>query len=95
MNGSTLMKLQLQQCTATCGTTDRNPSSRRTGRHIVELAIAIALAVMVVYAEVWAFEQAPTIAGAGGFVASTDTPAAGTRPGANTVLCSLPIAVLH
>ena len=88
--------MKLQTCTAGCqGTADlRTPASRRgLGRRAIELAIVVALALGIVYAESWAIQQSPTLPGAD-YAVTTDKTVS-TDGSAKTVLCSLPIAVLH
>lgn len=67
---------------------------RRIGRRVIELAIVVALALGIVYAESWAIQQSPTLPGADNYAVTSDK-SASTDGSAKTILCSLPIAVLH
>jgi hypothetical protein len=90
--------MKLQTCTVACngdtGLRTEQRAPRRAGRRVIELAIVVALALGIVYAESWAIQQSPTLPGADNYAVSTDKNIS-TDGAAKTFLCSLPIAVLH
>jgi hypothetical protein len=87
--------MELQSCTAARSATAGPRVRRRTGRLLLELAIVVAAAVMIVYAELWTIRQSPLLPGADVYAVRYDAPTTAKQGEGNTVLCSLPVAVLH
>ena len=85
------LQLQLQPCTD-CGSTPTPTETRRPGRGLLRLAVALAIVVGLALGEVWVIERAPDLS-----VAVDAAPAADSylTPISELERDSPPVAVLH